>query len=562
MRARARIAQGYARPDLEQVLARTRTLAERVEHSSSAPEALQAIRDWNRLRAEVHGQEARAVVAYHQNTTDGAARTEQEFWNESAPTLRELEVWHARALTRSRQAAAITREFGPQLLRLKRCAATTFEPEIRGPLAEEARLATRYAEVMAARAVEVDGELQSPAGVRRFLSLADREKRLLAQKARDRFLTERRDELDDLFDQLVRLRDEMGRTLGLGGYVPLAYQLRSRIGYGPDDVAQLRDSIRTEIVPLCERIHQRQAARLGVEKVLFHDELVWYPEGNPVPLGSPSALLSAARDMYRDLHPEFGACFDVMLDNDLFDVELREGKTQTGFCHTFPDLGLPFVFAQLVGTDYDVHVLTHECGHAFQSYSARDQPLVDYVIPTSEAAEVASISMELLTYPGLERLLGAAAERYRHGHLEQAITKLPLLALGDHFQQEVYSHPSISPSERHELWLRLERTYLPWRDYGGHLPHLAEGGWWQTMSHLYLWPFVFIDYALASTAALQLYQRSLENREAALNDYLAICHAGGSLSFIELLALGRLKSPFEPDTLRVVADHARRTLGL
>jgi len=562
MRARARFRPGTARPDLEEVLARTRTLAEQVERSSGAAEALKAVREWNRLRAQLHGQEARAAVAYHQNTRDEAARTEQDFWNEAAPTLRELEVSHARALTQSRHAETIAREFGPQLLRLKRCAAATFAPDIRASLAEEARLTTRYAELMAARAIEVDGQLHSSAGVRRFLSLADREQRLMVHQARDRFLAQRREELDDLFDHLVRLRHQMGRALGLGSYVPLAYQLRSRIGYGQDDVARLRNAIRTEFVPLCEQVHQRQAARLGVDKILFHDELVWYPEGNPEPIGNPSALLSAAREMYRDLHPEFGTFFDVMLGNGLFDVELRDGKTQTGFCHTFPDLGLPFVFAQLIGTDYDIHVLTHECGHAFQTYSARNQPLIDYVVPTSEAAEVASLSMELLAYPRLERLLGDAAERYRRGHLEQAVTKLPLLALGDHFQQEVYEQPSLSPAGRHALWRELERKYLPWRDYGGHLPHLSEGGWWQTMSHLYQWPFVFIDYALASTVALQLHQRSLKDQDAALEDYLAMCHAGGSLSFTELLTLGRLESPFEPDTLRLVADHARRTLAL
>ena len=562
MPARSRALQGYARPDLEQVLAQTRTLAERVEHSSSAAEALEIIREWDRLRADVHGREARAVVAYHQDTTNDAARAEQDFWNEASPTLRELEVLHARALTQSRHAEHITRQLGPQLLRLEQCATTTFGPEIRGSLAEEARLCTRYAELMSAKAIEVDGELQTPAAVRRFSSLADRGKRLSAQQARDRFLIERREELDDLFDQLVHLRDQMGRSLGLGGYVPLAYQLRSRIGYGPRDVARLREAIRAEVVPLCEQIHARQAARLGVEKILYHDELVWYPEGNPVPLGGPDALLLAAREMYRDLHPEFGSFFDVMLENELFDIELREGKTQTGFCHFFPDLGLPFVFAQLVGTDYDVNVLTHECGHAFQAYSARGQPLIEYMLPTSEAAEVASLSMELLTYPGLEHLLGDAADRYRSGHLEQAVTKLPLLALGDHFQQEVYDHPSLSPDDRHALWRELEQQYLPWRDYGGHLPRMAGGGLWQTMSHLYLWPFVFIDYALAETGALQLHRRSLHDRDAALDDYLAICRAGGSLSFTELLELGRLSSPFDPITLRAVAKHVRSVLGL
>jgi M3 family oligoendopeptidase len=562
MASTPRFAQGYERPELGAVTTQTRTLAERLTQAGSATQALAVIREWNRLRSALDTNQARAYVRYCQDTTCAGAKAEQDFWNEAAPTLRELDVIHARALTASSHAEAINREFGPQLLRLKECAAATYAPEIRESLAEEARLTTRYVELISTKALALDGRRYTTAGIRRFFGVADRRLRLGAYQAQERFLSSHADTLDQIFDRLVLLRDQMGRSLGWESYIPLGYQLRTRIGYAEHEVSRFREGIRTEIVPLCQVLRARQAQRLGVETLLLHDEAVWDPAGNPEPFGDPPAILNTAREMYHELHPDLGAFMDTMLDNGMLDVQLRDGKAPCGFCVFLPDLGLPFVFGQFVGTEYDLHLLIHECGHAFQDYSARSHPLIEYIGPTGEAAEVHSMALELLTYPWMDRFFGDAAERYRRGHLERALCVLPYVTLLDHFQHEVYRRPSLPPSARNALWRSLEREYLPWRDYDDCFPHFAKGGVWQLIWHLFLWPFRGIDYALAQSCALQIHQRSLQDPRRALADYLAICKVGGSVSFQEMLEVGSLTSPFDSDCLRSVAQHARQVLGL
>jgi M3 family oligoendopeptidase len=553
----------YVRPDLDAVLNQTRGLAAECRSAANGAAALDVVSRWNQVRSTVDTNLNVAHVRYHQNTADDAARTEQDFWNDAAPVLRELDVIYARALLDCPHRDAIGRELGEQLLRLKECSAATFAPEIKDALAEEARLSTQHVELTAQKEVAFRGEKYTMAGVHKFFGEADRQTRLEAHQARERFLADHAEEFDGIYDRLVALRHGMAGALGLDSFTPLGYRLMTRVGYGPDEVARFRDALRAEIVPLCHQLHQRQRERLGVDTVRFHDENVWDLAGNPKPTGNPAQIVEAARNMYRDMHPDLGAFMDMMMDKDLLDVEQRDGKAPGGFCTNFADLGVPFVFAQFTGTADDLQVLTHECGHAFQAYSSAPRvPVIEYVLGTYEAAEVHSMSMEFLTFPYMERFFGADAERYRRTHLERALVSLPYIALVDHFQHDVYATPTLTPAQRNQRWRDLEATYLPWRDYGPELPHLGRGTVWQRQSHIYQMPFYYIDYALAGVCALQFFAKASTDRAAAMDDYMAICQVGGSLSFTEMLEVGKLESPFDPACLATVAAHSRSVLGM
>lgn len=556
-------AQSYVRPDLDAVMAQVQTLAGQCRTAPDAGSAIEVVTRWNQVRSTVDTNMNVAFVRFHQNTADETAKTEQDFWNEAAPVLRELEVIYARALLDCPQRDAVANQLGDQLLRLKECSAATFAPAIKDALAEEARLTTQHVELTSQKDVIFRGEKYTMAGVHKFFGEADRQTRLEAHQARAQFLEDHAESLDGIYDRLVTLRQQMAGALGQDSFTPLGYRLMNRIGYGPTEVARFRDALRAEIVPLCHELHRNQGRRLGLDRVMFHDESVWDLQGNPKPAGGPAQILESARGMYQDMHPELGAFMDVMMDKDLLDVEQRDGKAPGGFCTNFADLGLPFVFAQFTGTNDDLHVITHECGHAFQAYQAAQRvPVIEYVFPTFEAAEVHSMSMEFLTFPYMERFFGADAERYRRGHLERALDGLPYIALVDHFQHDVYAEPGLTPAQRNQRWRDLEATYLPWRDYGSELPHLAKGTVWQRQSHIYQMPFYYIDYALAGVCALQFFAKASADRAAAMNDYMEICKVGGSLSFTEMLQVGNLVSPFDPACLVTVANHARSALGM
>jgi len=222
---------------------------------------------------------------------------------------------------------------------------------------------------------------------------------------------------------------------------------------------------------------------------------------------------------------------------------------------------VPFIFANFNGTHNDIGVFTHEMGHAFQCWESRDQPCVDYLWPTMEAAEIHSMSLEYLTHPHVGLLVGeAAAERYRAMHLTQALAFLAYGVCVDHFQHEVHANPDATPAERHAMWQRLEPLYMPWTDYGD-LAHPAKGGRWQAKQHIYNSPFYYIDYTLALCVALQFRLWSRRDAKGALDAYVALCGRGGSMPFQGLVASAGLVSPFAEGALEAAVAEAAAVLG-
>lgn len=554
----------YQRPDLDSHAAAERAIAQRAAAADTPEAFFAAVDEWNKTRATLDTHAQIAAVRYNQCTSDEAAKAEQDFWDGAAATLRELEVLHAKTLLDSPYADNLDEKYGPQFLALKRCLATTFTDAIRDDVAEEAKLKSKYVQLLAKPEAEFRGKKYSLSELRKFFDDADRDTRRESHQALDSFLASNSEELDSIYDELTALRDRMGRALGHDSYTPVGYQLMTRASYGPDEVAVFRDAIYEHFVPIAAKLRARQTERLGLDSLLYHDEPVWDPTGNPRPEGDARFIVDRARTMYAEVHPKLGEFMNLMDDQGLLDLELRDGKAGGGFCTTFNDLGVPFVFANFNGSDGDIMVITHELGHAFQCYTSRHhEPKMEYAFPTYEACEVHSMSMEFLTYPWMNLFFGEqGAEAYRRSHLERAVAGLSYLTCVDHFQHEVYASPSMSPADRHARWLELESRYSPQRDYAGLYPHISKGTIWQRQRHIYIMPFYYIDYALAQVCALQFWLKAREDREKALADYMTICEVGGSVSFGDMLDAGNVRSPFDADALADIAAKINDALGL
>ena len=207
----------------------------------------------------------------------------------------------------------------------------------------------------------------------------------------------------------------------------------------------------------------------------------------------------------------------------------------------------------------DAEVVTHALGHAGQSRSSRHQRLPDYLWPPSDSSEIHSMSLEFITWPWMEKFFGEEADRFRRAHLTGSLLFIPYGIAVDHFQQLVYESPTATPAQRFEMWREMERTYLPWYDYGD-LPHAGAGGLWQMQRHIYQFPFYYIDYVLALVCALQFWVRVRNDRETAMRDYVALCARGGEAPFQTLVRDAGLKSPFEPGTLTAIVREARAQL--
>jgi M3 family oligoendopeptidase len=192
----------------------------------------------------------------------------------------------------------------------------------------------------------------------------------------------------------------------------------------------------------------------------------------------------------------------------------------------------------------DVDVLTHEAGHAFQCFESRNFQVEEYYWPTMESCEIHSMSMEHLTYPWMNLFFGADTEKYKFVHLSSNILFLPYGVSVDEFQHVVYENPDMTPAERKSAWLEIEKKYRPWMDYDG-IDYLERGGFWQRQAHIFRSPFYYIDYCLAQLCAFQFWSKSKKDFKAAWADYLRLCQAGGSDSFLGLVKLAGLHSPFE-----------------
>jgi M3 family oligoendopeptidase len=200
-----------------------------------------------------------------------------------------------------------------------------------------------------------------------------------------------------------------------------------------------------------------------------------------------------------------------------------------------------------------VDVLTHEAGHAFESFTAsKHQILLDMVWSTSEIDEIHSMSMEHFAYPWMESFF-KDADKYRYLHLTEAFRSIPYLVCVDEFQHRVFEKPEMTADERYSAWRNIEKAYMPWRDYDKN-EFLEKGGFWMQKQHIFLYPFYYVDYALAQVCAFQYYARMKKDRAKTWNDYYTLCCAGGSKSYFELLKVGSLENPFKEETVKAVAE--------
>ncbi len=249
-----------------------------------------------------------------------------------------------------------------------------------------------------------------------------------------------------------------------------------------------------------------------------------------------------------------------MHDAHLMDLVNRDGKAPGGYCTYLNKYAAPFIFSNFNGTSGDIDVLTHEAGHAFQVWSSgRRFAFEEYHWPTSDAAEIHSMSMEFFTWPWMQLFFGADTDKYHFLHLSGAVFFLPYGVAVDEFQHIVYENPDMTPAERNATWRQLEKTYLPHRDYDG-IEFLENGGYWQKQSHIFNSPFYYIDYTLAQICAFQFWMRDRHDHAGAWNDYVNLCQAGGSKSFLELVQLANLRSPFADGCVESVVGEIRKFL--
>lgn len=550
----------YTRPDCEAFQKLAEDNAEKIKNAVSYSEAKKVFLEFDKAESEFFDMGNIAYIRHTIDTSDEFYDKENEFLNEKTPELMPSLLAFSNAVYDSRFKPDFVAEFGEQMFAEIELRRKSFSEKNIPLLQKEAKLCNEYEKIIASADILFDGKHLNLYGIMSYFENPDRNVRHDAYKAYSKFYESNEENFERIWDELIKVRTEMGKNLGFENYIPLGYMNQGRTDYDEKDVAAFREQVREELVPFCAKLYEAQAKRIGVDKVKAYDEAYLFNDGNAVPVGDDDFLIEQAREMYHDMSKETGEFVDFMLGHDLLDVKNKPKKASTGYMTGLNSIKAPFVFSCFNHTTGDVQVLTHEFGHAFAGYMAmRNQPVSTYYSESTDIAENHSMSMEQFAYPYAEKFFGDKADKFRFSHLQEALTFVPFGVAVDEYQHIVYANPELTPKQRTAEWKKLEEKYMPWREYDD-IDFFAKGGWWYHKIHIFLYPFYYINYTLTTMGAMEFKKKMHEDKESAWKDYLNLCKVGGSLGYKETLKYANLSLPFEKGSVKRAVSYAEDIL--
>lgn len=534
-------------------------LAEQIQQVKTIKQVQDCIKKVDTIRRFVATQVSLVEIRHTVDTKDAYYTKEQEYLDTVLPELEKDYEKINRALLESSFLEELKHRLPETFFLQKEMDLKAFDPIIIEDMQEENRLMTKYQALIASAEIPFDGEIYNLSSLEVKTNSSDRIVRKRALQAYWNWFEQHEEEVAQIFDQMIKVRTRMAQKLGYDNFIALGYARMHRYDYNQEDVAKYRRQVLKDVVPLCSALYKRQQKRLGYDTLHAWDEKVEFLQGNPTPKYDRAELVKRAQKMYHELSKETGVFFDFMVEHELLDLDSKPGKAAGGYCTFMPDYKSPFIFANFNQTQHDAEVLTHEAGHAYQIYESRDIYPSDCVWPTYESCEIHSMSMEFFTHPWMQSFFEEDVNRYYYSHMAGSLKFLPYGVLVDHFQHEVYTHPEMSHKERMDTWRRLEKEYLPHKNYE-EVEILERGGWWMRQAHIFMSPFYYIDYTLAQVCAMQFWAR-IENKDPkAFEDYQHICKIGGTLPFRKIVKEAGLIVPFEEGCLAQVTGSVSQWL--
>lgn len=549
----------YERPDYDKVKELFLTLVSQINNAKGYEEQNKYIKELNDVRKNIETMSTLASIRNSINTADEFYDKEQNYWDEYGPLYIKLNADFYKAIVNSKFKENIKNEYSEQFYKICENSLKSFSVDIIPDLQEENKLMSRYTKLLASAKINFNDEELNLSGLYKYMLSDDRDMREKSSKVYYDYFEKHEDEFDEIYDKLVHIRNDISKKLGFNNFVELGYIRMDRTDYTPDMVVNLRKQILEYIVPLCNKLYEKQAKRLNLDKLTYVDENVEFSDGNATIKGDANYIIENGIKMYQELSKETKGFFDFMLENELMDLETKHNKSAGGYCTYIPDYKAPFIFSNFNGTSEDMDVLTHEAGHAFQLYMSRYIDMQEINFPTLDSCEIHSMSMEFITYPWMDKFFKEDTAKYKFAHLSSAIKFLPYGVVVDEFQHIIYENHHMSKDERKKVWRDLEKKYLPHRDYEDN-EILEKGCWFFKQGHIFKDPFYYIDYVLAEICAFQFLKKMDENRTKGWQDYLNICKVGGTQSFLQIVETGNLISPFEDGCIKSIITNLEENI--
>lgn len=364
----------YRRVTREEMTAGLLHVIERVRGARSVEEILEARAEYLSLKTEYDTAQSLSYMRYTINTVDPFYLAEKDYYDEIGPEIENLDLQYASAVLDSPFRAELEQALSPILLRSMELQRRSMSPEIVDDMVEENKLVSEYAQLMAGMLFPFRGEQLPRPMLMKYARSADRATRRECYEVLGTTLEAHSEQLDDIFDRLVHVRDRMARKMGYENFIELGYCRMERMCYDVQAVQTFRENIVRDIVPVVSRLRLENAKRLGIDTFRLYDNEAFTPGGDPTPCGK-EALFAAAQKMYDGMGDVPGTFFRMMCQNEAFDVDARPNKWGGGYCTEFVKYHQPFILANFNGTSGDVDVVTHEAGPRAQRLSDRGQPL-------------------------------------------------------------------------------------------------------------------------------------------------------------------------------------------
>ena len=547
----------YERPSILNIRNEMENLIEKFDNSESFESQDNYFYKINNLKSLISSAYNICHIRHTINTKDKFYEEEQNFFDQNLPEIETLTNKFYRSVLKSKFKSELLKKWGKQFFVIADLSTKTINEAIVPLLQQENKLRSEYMKVKAAAEISFDGEVYNLSSIFALETSDDRILRKGATEAKWKFYEKNAKSIEGIFDKLVKVRHKIALELGYENFIQLGYDRMLRSDYDAVKIKDFRAQVKKHIVPLATKLFNKQKDRLALEKMTYYDEAVKFKTGNAKPKGNPEWIIKNAEKMYKELSAETNEFFQFMQDSNLMDLVNKDGKSTGGYCTFIAEHKAPYIFSNFNGTSGDIDVLTHEAGHAFQVYSSRNMPVEEYNWPTYEACEIHSMSMEFFAWPWMNLFFESETDKYKFAHLAGTITFMPYGVAVDEFQHFVYENPDATPAERNTAWKKIESEYLPHRNYDGN-EFLEQGTFWQRQSHIFASPFYYIDYVLAEVCALQFWKRDQEDHKSAWSDYVKLCKKGGSESFLDLVEIAGLVSPFNknciPNVIHDVED--------
>lgn len=414
----------------------------------------------------------------------------------------------------------------------------------------QTELVTKAQTINGAMTVEFEGQEMTFPQMSKYLESNDRSQRQAAWMAMSARRMEDSERLSEIFDELITIRHQMATNAGFESYTQYMFRAMHRFDYTIEDCLEFHDSVESVCMPILKKINEERCDGLGIGELSPWDVNEKGGSGPDIhgreplrPFETVDEMVEKLSVMFHEISSDLGGKFDKLVEMDTLDLETRKGKAPGGYQYYLEKSRVPFIFMNAAGLQGDLETMIHEAGHAFHSLYCGHLELIDERDYPIEFAEVASMSMELLTQPWWDKFYESEeADRARRAHLEGVIFLLPWIATIDSFQHWIYANPGHSKEERAEVWLSIRDKFGSDMDWTGHTDFRELS--WQQQGHLFGVPFYYIEYGIAQLGSLQLWKTQMGDPQKALDDYANAMSLGNTRTLPELFSAADLELGF------------------